>query len=770
MAHEKHARRALYWGLLLPMTLLILGLKLLRVTSRSDFAAWWTPLELMRSDLLLVGVLWIVVPVIFHVLRTRTNDAVAIGLIQVVALPWAALEIIAHHFFMVTGSTFDLHLLFFSLGRFAELHAVIASEVPLQAWAFLAFTLCLILASPWLLRNYLDRNHPDDLEEPRWADRPIWVVGLSSLLLVGALLPAAGEEYVSFGRATVINQALSLQGTGSEPALHVHRESLKQLAIVPRETEEARERPRNLVIVILESTRARSMTVHNPELPTTPFLADLADHSLVADRAYSVVPHTSKALVAILCGLEPRLRMPITEAQPGGLPVRCLASLLGDEGYRSVFLQSATERFEDRPGLVENMGYDDFIPLERMDRYGFEEANYFGLEDMVMLPPSEEWLRSLADDEPFFATYLTLTPHHDYLAPERFGRFEFHEDDEINRYKNTIYYVDQFSRHLLEQFQELGLYEDTLFVFVGDHGEGFNEHGRTQHDNVIWEEGVHIPLFIYDPQRREGERLSAPISQIDIAPTVLKEMGFSTEGPEYPGMHLRESDADRAVFSHCWYEQRCMARIGQRFKYIDHFGRRRPEVFDLLEDPLETQNLLGQQTNDERLWRAELHGWRNAVNDLYRREQADYVAEALLDELPESATPLDFDLGEFARFRGYELDAAQGRRGHRFTVTYYFEVISDIPDGWRLFVHGESDGRMVNLDHIPVQGLHPLDEWEPGTLIANRHTFRIPRDWSPGTFEILLGIYHPDDGRVPLFGDVDTDGDRRARVVTFPFR
>src|SRR5690606_38506382 len=85
---------------------------------------------------------------------------------------------------------------------------------------------------------------------------------------------------------------------------------------------------RNIVFIILESTRAQSTTIHNPDLETTPFLAKLAADSVVAKDAYAVVPHTSKALVAILCGIEPHLTMRITEALPGGIPTPCLGNLL----------------------------------------------------------------------------------------------------------------------------------------------------------------------------------------------------------------------------------------------------------------------------------------------------------------------------------------------------------------------------------------------------------------------------------------------------------
>ncbi len=83
----------------------------------------------------------------------------------------------------------------------------------------------------------------------------------------------------------------------------------------------------------------------------------------------------------------------------------------------------------------------------------------------------------------------------------------------INRYLNSVRNQDFFLKNLFEQYKELGLYEDTVFVLVGDHGEAFGEHGRFQHDNAIYEEGIKVPLIIHDPKRFEnGTRLTGPVN------------------------------------------------------------------------------------------------------------------------------------------------------------------------------------------------------------------------------------------------------------------
>src|SRR3712207_9175801 len=112
-----------------------------------------------------------------------------------------------------------------------------------------------------------------------------------------------------------------------------------------------------------------------------------------------------------------------------------------------------------------------------MSKEGFEETNYFGYEDNIMLEPSSEWLKENGD-EPFLATYLTATGHHQYVVPERYGMKKFVEDEEYNRYLNAMRYQDFFLSNLFDQYRDLGLYDDTIFIVFGDHGEGRSEERR----------------------------------------------------------------------------------------------------------------------------------------------------------------------------------------------------------------------------------------------------------------------------------------------------
>lgn len=375
----------------------------------------------------------------------------------------------------------------------------------------------------------------------------------------------------------------------------------------------------NVVFVILESARARSTTPYSPELETTPFLADVARRGLRVEHAYTPVPHTSKALIPILCGRDPEISTAIHEARPGGIPGPCLPELLAARGYATAFIQPAEEEFERRRGLVANFGAATFMGKESLPAGHFEESSYFGYEDASMLEPAFAWLDRT--EPPFFLALLTLTAHHDYRLPSRWEMRPFAEDQTVNRYLNALSYTDRFVEELYSGLGERGLLDETLFVIVGDHGEGFGEHGRWEHDNVLYEEGVRVPLLLL------GAGIDGPVTvgglrkTSDLLPTVAEILGFRVLGDRVSGRSLLSTDGHRTLFFSCWYARQCMAlREGSR-KTIYHYGHGSPEVFDLSSDPLELHDLAsGSAVERERVRDAvrRLKAWKTRTVAEYR--------------------------------------------------------------------------------------------------------------------------------------------------------
>ena len=540
----------------------------------------------------------------------------------------------AHYYFQQTGTTLDYGIIALWLPKFKEVIPVLTSGATPWGWVLLFAALFYAALGPFFVTHGVGRwrGWPERFR----AGRPeVSFLGSLGLLLLAfgfgflsLLIGARSTDFtsgasVSFVRAPFVNLVL----TGAKEAISEEDAPDVGPTNSPAEhpaahaslVETSQTEKRNVVLIHLESTRAGSVTPYNEELQTTPFLNELAKNSLLAERAYTVVPHTSKASVSVNCGIEPHLVQPTTEANPGGIPLSCLAGFLNEQSYRTGFFQSSTKDFEDFEGLVKNFGYKDYYPLEAMDTEGFEQTNYFGYEDDIMLKPSEQWLKE-HQDEPFLAQYLTGTGHDEYRClSTRYGSENFSEDDELNRYLNCLRYQDFFLKNLFDQYKELGLYENTIFVIYGDHGEAFGEHRRFQHDDVMWEEGLKVPFLIHAPGWFEhGERVKELSNHTDILPTVLEMLGYEVKDGGYPGYSLlHQLPEDRTLMFSCFHDKACMASINGDEKYIYHHGNQPDEFFDLSEDPLEKENLAGEKGKEVEERREALLNWRSSVNATY---------------------------------------------------------------------------------------------------------------------------------------------------------
>ena len=532
----------------------------------------------------------------------------------------------AHQYYLETGTALDSRVVALFLPNPGEILPMFAS-VSVVAWVLLVAALFYAILGPSLVTRALERRPGGQGTFPAGTGESfssflapirlfVLAVSFGSFSLLIGSAPVVTDE--SLARAPLINLvATGVEDLGTEGDVGP---TLENLAAHARLSPTPQTAKRNVVLVHLESTRAQSVTPYNQELYTMPFLDELAESSLLAERAYTTVPHSSKASVSANCGVYPHLVTTTTEALPEGIPAPCLAGLLEKQGYNTVFFQSSTKRFENFQGLVRSFGYEEYYPLESMDEEGFEKTNYFGYEDDMMLGPSEEWLKEHGN-EPFVAEYLTGTGHHDYRCLNtHYGSEDLSSEEPLNSYLNCMRLQDHFLESLIGQYKELGLYEDSIFVIYGDHGEGFGEHGLLGHNDTIYEEGLKVPFLIHAPGWFEnGKQVEGLSNHTDILPTVLEMLGYEVDNGEYPGYSLLHPiPEDRTLFFSCWFEESCLASIEGTEKYIYHYGDRPEEIFDLQRDSSEQHNLAGERPKEELdKRRDDLLAWRSSVQAEY---------------------------------------------------------------------------------------------------------------------------------------------------------
>ena len=176
-------------------------------------------------------------------------------------------------------------------------------------------------------------------------------------------------------------------------------------------------------------------------------------------------------------------------------------------------------------------------------------------------------------------------------------------DQEQIQNMRSIYYgmvreIDDWMGEILDKLDQLGLADNTLVIFTSDHGELLGDHGM--HSKVMFYEGsVHVPLLMRFPGRiKPGTVVEAPVSTMDVCPTILDYLGMSV--PETDGISLRpfvegkRMEHDVVSYSLGRNEPNYMIRIGalKLMMAQNASGKGVDALYDLDADPLEMRNLI----------------------------------------------------------------------------------------------------------------------------------------------------------------------------------
>ena len=343
----------------------------------------------------------------------------------------------------------------------------------------------------------------------------------------------------------------------------------------------------NLLLIVSDTLRADALACYGGRA-RTPHLCGLAARGALFERAYSAAPWTAPSAVALFTGSHPggyADRPPEQREQAYHVPdeERLLADVLVARGY--------TARFDLDNGLAY---YTNALQ-------GFEGLDVDAPEAVAAVPPGrgdEERaarmgasLHFLASArEPFLAMRWILDPHAPYgPPPERLGALaplaeglphplEFyaglghHNAEHRLRkvapslapaerrllralYDEEVSYVDERVGWLFAELDRRGLWERTLVVFTSDHGEAFGEHGLWLHGKSLHEGLLRVPLIVAGPGVPAGLRVAAPVSLVDLLPTLCERLGVpcpeDVQGTSFAGLLTGGADApaERAIYA-----------------------------------------------------------------------------------------------------------------------------------------------------------------------------------------------------------------------------
>jgi arylsulfatase A-like enzyme len=317
---------------------------------------------------------------------------------------------------------------------------------------------------------------------------------------------------------------------------------------------------RNVVLVIGCTVRADQTTPYGGGAEVTPFLQALARAGARFEDTIAQAPWTQPAVTALLTSRHP---MTVGMVSPGtrGVPrrlssaVTTLAEHMRASGRLTL---GATANPNANAVFGFDQGFDAYFEPSHLWRGGMVKVDGAVLVDEVLHDLEKR------GDGPFYLQLLLIDAHRPDTAGDDRARFvEAGTSDGVAGYRAMLHRWDDTIRALHEGLEALGHDErDTLFVVVGDHGEGLStpvHHGHG-HGRFLYESAVHVPWVLAGPGVKPGQVIEGLSAGIDLVPTLLGLLGSPPDpgaaGSDWSALARGRGDRTdlRRAYADTWFD------------------------------------------------------------------------------------------------------------------------------------------------------------------------------------------------------------------------
>jgi glucan phosphoethanolaminetransferase (alkaline phosphatase superfamily) len=358
---------------------------------------------------------------------------------------------------------------------------------------------------------------------------------------------------------------------------------------------------RNVVLIVVDALRPDHMGIYGYGRNTTPNLVRLEQAGITRKSTSMRAVCSSSA-----CGL-----MGIASSK-----------FLHQVSYHPFTLHEALRRHGYRVHLLLSGDHTSFYALNTI--YG-EVDSYFDGQRMRNANDDRQLLEHLEgfaawDGTPVMLQFHLMSTHPLGRREDAFSKFAPAErystlarrkaqplEAATNFYDNSVLQADAVVGTLLATLQRKGYLRNALVAITADHGELLGEHDRWGHRETVWEEALRVPFILLSYGERRAQPLAerALVSQIDIAPTLLAELGLPRPRT-WIGAPLQESEGPEfAYFQSLTEVGFAHLRDGKElWKYWIDSSTGAEYAFNLRVDPKEAENLVDRVAPDEkRAWR-----------------------------------------------------------------------------------------------------------------------------------------------------------------------
>lgn len=262
----------------------------------------------------------------------------------------------------------------------------------------------------------------------------------------------------------------------------------------------------NVVIVMMESMSADKMGRFGNPNNLTPFMDSLANESLMFDSIFSAGIHTFAGVYATLESMPVVKRShPLVEMKPHA----GIAQTLKQQGYQTIYFTTHDEQFDHVGAFLRGNGFDRIVA--QPDYPPEKVVSALGVPDDYLYEHAiGEFNKLDATGKPFFGALMTGSDHGPYVIPKYF------KPKHKERINGIVEYVDWSVSKFLKEASAQPWFDNTIFVFLGDHGVTVEKH----YDLPL--SFNHIPMIVYAPKLLGAPRRIGKVgSQMDAYPTLM---------------------------------------------------------------------------------------------------------------------------------------------------------------------------------------------------------------------------------------------------------
>jgi phosphoglycerol transferase MdoB-like AlkP superfamily enzyme len=279
----------------------------------------------------------------------------------------------------------------------------------------------------------------------------------------------------------------------------------------------------NIVLVLCESFSMYKSSMSGNKLNSTPYFNELCRNGVFFNRCFTPTFGTARGIFATISGIPDVQMAKFSTQNPEAANQQTIINNF--EGYNKFYFIGGRSQFNNFRGFMGNV---EGINIYEKGSYKAKEINVWGISDKDLLTEAGDVFNK--QTKPFFGVIQTAHNHRPYMLPPEEKEFTCPKIDKETLTKNgfesqaeyeAFCYTDFCFKKFMEAAKQQPWFNNTIFVFVGDHGvegESGAVYPKAWNSHRLSDE--HVPLLYYAPALLQPATYQYTVSQIDVLPTL----------------------------------------------------------------------------------------------------------------------------------------------------------------------------------------------------------------------------------------------------------